>query len=591
MVQPLTIDSIQKNYQADLNWRLRRHPQWTTSYELYRDTVIINRLTQRQSVNVPYMKKTLKTYLTQTNWPVDNEYEDKGNDGQKALFLNAYWTECADRLRLDILEEVDRKQEWLYGRSFMKLNIIDGWFDMEVIDPQNVLVDRYANPWNIHSGRRITHIGIFRTLSDIERNSLFDSAAVQKLRAFFATEQGLILAGQNSLAAADAARRMTDMGVPDVMNPIVGETYVELNEMQYKSWDDETQQDITMVCVTANGNEILMDKPITELLGENLLDILKSYGLAYTWASWAGDVERTDVWSDGGADSVRGLNLVANARWSQKVENGTLVNYGMNFYDSTAKEGWTPVGYDPAPFGFYPLPGAPKDVLQAVQIPEMEDVFNELNFIDSEIQGVSGATAIESGDTDPNQQGAQQTAQEIQILADKAKQRAQNVSKYHKRYWEDIGNIFVALVQANGTDMEKPKLYKKSPKGKYYSKTLDLAKTYSKDGYKVKVGSKADKESDSLQLINKLQVADSMFPGNLPLQKISQQKTLDWLDLTPEETKEVMAFAAQQPQGMPPNGAPPGMPPGPPGMPPNGPKPPVALPQSQPAQIPQTVAA
>ncbi len=44
-----------------------RHPQWTLNYELYRDTVIINRLTQRQSVNVPYMKKTLKTYLMQTN--------------------------------------------------------------------------------------------------------------------------------------------------------------------------------------------------------------------------------------------------------------------------------------------------------------------------------------------------------------------------------------------------------------------------------------------------------------------------------------------------------------------------------------------
>src|SRR5450631_2922679 len=53
MVQPLRIDQIQKNYQADLNWRLRRHPQITTNYELARDTVIINRLTQRQSVNVP----------------------------------------------------------------------------------------------------------------------------------------------------------------------------------------------------------------------------------------------------------------------------------------------------------------------------------------------------------------------------------------------------------------------------------------------------------------------------------------------------------------------------------------------------------
>lgn len=583
-VTPLRIDQIQKNYQADLNWRLRRHPQWTSNYELYRDTVIINRLTQRQSVNVPYMKKTLKTYLTQTNWPVDNEYESKSNDKQAELFLNAYWEACSDRLRLDILEEVDRKQEWLYGRSFMKLNIIDGWIHMEVVDPQNVLVDRYANPWNIHTGRRITHTGIFRALSDIERNPLYDKAATDRLRTFFATEQGLIIAGQNALAAADAARRMTDMGVPDVMNPIVGETYVELNEMQYKSWDGE--QDITMVCVTANGNEILMDRPITDILGENVLDILKSYGLAYTIASWAGDSEVTDIWSDGGADSVRGLNLVANARWSQKVENGTLVNYGMNFYDATAKEGWTPIGYDPTPFGFYPLPGKPKDVLQAVQIPEMEDVFNELNFIDGEIQGVSGATAIENGEDDPNDGGAQQTAQEIQILAAKAKQRAQNISKYHKRYWEDIGNIFVALVQANGDTMTKPTLHKKGPSGKYYAKTLDLKACYSKEGYKVKVGSKADKEADSLQLINKLQVATAQFPNNIPLQKINKQNTLDWLGLTPEENQEVMNFDDQNPQMM---GAPPG-------MPPNGSKMPLAppgagqTPQPLPQRIPQSVA-
>src|SRR5882757_4575244 len=91
MVKPVTIDTIQKDLISDRQWHERRHPQWTLNYELSRDTVIINRLTQRQSVNVPYMKKTLKTYLTQTNWPVDNYYEHKGNDKQAELFLNAYW--------------------------------------------------------------------------------------------------------------------------------------------------------------------------------------------------------------------------------------------------------------------------------------------------------------------------------------------------------------------------------------------------------------------------------------------------------------------------------------------------------------------
>ena len=452
MVVPITVPTIQKHLDSDRRFRERRHQQFTVNYTLYRDTVIVNRLTQRQSVNVPYMKKTIKTYLTQTNWPVDNYYENQANDKQAELFLNEYWTACSERLRLDILEEVDRKQEWLYGRSFMKLNILDGWFHMEVIDPQDVLLDRYVNPWDICTGRRITHVGIYRTLSDVERNPLYDKAAITRLKEFFATKQGLMVSGQNSLIIADRTQRLTEMGVPDAIMPILGETYVELNEMQYKSWDEAKQEDVIMVCVTGNGNEILMDKPMRDILGVNI----------YTWASWAGDVERTDCWSDGGADSVRQLNLVANARWSQKVENGDLANYGMNFYDSTAKEGWTPIGYDPAPFGFYPLPGKPKDVLSSVVVPPMPDVFDELNWIDGVIQGVSGATAVENGQNDPTDKSGQQTAQEIQILASKAKERAGNVSKYHKRYWEDIGNIFVALVMANGGDMTKPKLYKKS---------------------------------------------------------------------------------------------------------------------------------
>ncbi len=551
MVQPLSIDTIQKHLTSDRLFRERRHQQWTTNYELYRDTVIVNRLTQRQSVNVPYMKKTLKTYLTQTNWPVDNYYEDKGNDKQKELFLNAYWDECVDRLKLDTLEEIDRKHEWLNGRSFMKMNILDGWFHMELVEAMDVLLDRYMKPWDLNSARRITHVGIYRTLSDCERNPLYDKDAILRLKKFFATQAGLIKAGQNSIIVADRAQRMIDMGVPDVQNPILGETYVELNEMQVKVWDDAAQEDVVMVVVTANSNEILMQNPMRDILGVNM----------FTWASWAGDVEAIDAWSDGGADSVRQMNLVANARWSQKVENGTLANYGMQFYDSTAKEGWTPVGYSPEPFGFYPIPGDPNKVLRRVDVPQMPDVFGELDWIDKEIHGVSGATAISEGENDDS---GDQTAKEIEILAAKAKERAQNVSKYHKRYWEDIGNIFVALVMANAANMEKPRLHKKSPKGVYFARELDLTKALSQEGYKVKVGSKADKESNSLEMIKKLNVATGLFPNNVPLKKIAKEKVLDWLNLTPDETKEVMDFDEQNPM---PDASAAG--PGAPGVPPN----------------------
>lgn len=49
----VSIDTINANFAADLRWRERRHAPWTQNYQLYRDTVITNRITQRQSVNVP----------------------------------------------------------------------------------------------------------------------------------------------------------------------------------------------------------------------------------------------------------------------------------------------------------------------------------------------------------------------------------------------------------------------------------------------------------------------------------------------------------------------------------------------------------
>lgn len=92
-----------------------------------------------------------------------------------------------------------------------------------------------------------------------------------------------------------------------------------------------------------------MAKPLRDILGIN----------EYTWVTWASDVERTDFWSDGMADVVRTPNQILNVYFSQMIENGVLRGYGMNFYDATAKEGWSPVGYTPSPFGFSPLPVSP----------------------------------------------------------------------------------------------------------------------------------------------------------------------------------------------------------------------------------------
>lgn len=37
---------------------------------------------------------------------------------------------------------------------------------------------------------------------------------------------------------------MTDLGAPHVMNPILGETHVELHEYQQKVWDPDQKEDV-----------------------------------------------------------------------------------------------------------------------------------------------------------------------------------------------------------------------------------------------------------------------------------------------------------------------------------------------------------
>ncbi len=161
MLSTITIDQLQKNHESSRRFRKRRHTNWTDNYDLYRDTVITNRLTQQQSVNVPLMKEVVRTILTKWGDAPDNEYEELGNDEQKNIFINEYWTDCMTRLRGKILDHVDKKQVAIYGRSFMKLNIVGGKFFMEVLDPQDVLVDRYVNPWDIESARHLIHVKIY----------------------------------------------------------------------------------------------------------------------------------------------------------------------------------------------------------------------------------------------------------------------------------------------------------------------------------------------------------------------------------------------------------------------------------------------
>ena len=296
------------------------------------------------------------------------------------------------------------------------------------------------------------------------------------------------------------------MGVPDVMNPIVGETYVELNEMPVQSLGRGEQEDVVDGVVTGNANEILMQKPCEEILGIELLAPGR-HGLETLSGRIVG-ATAARIPSDG-------LNLVANARWSQKVENGTLANYGMQFYEIRRRKTAGRQSDTIRAIRFLSASRtAEEDVLQSVTIPEMARCIQELDWIDTQIQGVTAATgrlgaadrpngqirpANGTGDSDACQQGQGARAERFQI--------PQTLLGGHRQY------LRCALVMANGGEMAQPKLYKKSAGGKYLRRPSDLQETFIQRRLQgQRSARKADKESDSLQHDPEAPVAQHAVP-------------------------------------------------------------------------------
>jgi len=140
-VPQVTLDQVQKNLLADRRWRERRHPHWTSNYELYRDTVITNRLTQRERPAHEGDDPDPPLPGQRTGRP---PFEDYGNDGIRELLMNAYWDKVAEENKYELLDVVDKKNVGLYGRSYTKRNILDGLPRLTTHDAFDMLVDRYA---------------------------------------------------------------------------------------------------------------------------------------------------------------------------------------------------------------------------------------------------------------------------------------------------------------------------------------------------------------------------------------------------------------------------------------------------------------
>src|SRR5689334_20011435 len=118
------IPKLDANETADFDFQKRRHPDWTENYQLFRDKPTINRLTQRQSINIPLIKGTVKTIMANIDEFPDIEFEELGNAKDKEIILNELWKDFVIRDKMEVKDMIDKKQDLLYGKTWTKLNII-----------------------------------------------------------------------------------------------------------------------------------------------------------------------------------------------------------------------------------------------------------------------------------------------------------------------------------------------------------------------------------------------------------------------------------------------------------------------------------
>lgn len=526
------------NKEGGYNYQERRHDDWDENYTLYRDKVIVDRLIQRQTVNLPLMKQTIRTLLKDVDDMPVLYFENLDNDEQAEIFKNEYWNYTVEKNNMTLQDIVDKKQVFLYGRSFDQWQIVDGEIKMTIQDPYDIYVDRYCDPTDIHSSGFLIHTHIYKTFADLEADESYDQEAIRRLKEWYGTDAGLIKAADNNNSVQDKNKRMQDMGLDDVDSPVLGQTYVELTMHFVKRAESDEPEQI-WVYVEADEREILMKKKLEDIYGVTKDHFWRDH---YPYNSWADDVERLDFWSDAVADIVRPSNKVLNAWFSQLVENRTLRNFGMHYYDSSI-EGFTPGSYNPVPWGWYGVPGNPNDAIKKVDIPDLSESLDEMQFVIDMNQRATGATATQQG----AEVDRQITLGEVQLALGEAKERIKGMSKFYTPAWKQRGVMFTKLIEGSADKLNAVKIYKQGKNTKkIYSKEIAPQDWMTKEGYRCKVWSQEEKNSRDTDALQKLNVAKSALPANTKLTEVYNRKLLEFADLTPEEINGIMEEEQQR---------------------------------------------
>lgn len=510
-----------------LKYQKRRHQPWLEIYELYRNITRTNRLTQRQAINVPLMKETIRTISAKINTGSDIRLEDKGGELDKEIIVNAIWNKAAEDNSWDLLDRVDKKQEQLYGRSHFVLNLDpskDIPVTIEVKDVYELLVDPKTKPWDIDTARYTVETNIYKPLDEILTSDKYNPEAKGKLKSEYDKTAGSSRISSYKKQISEKNQRLQALGITDVADLEGFDKIVALDGHITYIWNKELKKFMRYYIVVANENIILRADTLQNVLGVDFLP----------YEGWADDLEITDYWSDGTGDLILTPNKTINTWISQYMENRTLRSFGMNYYDATI-EGFSPTTFQPRPWGWYPLAGKPSEVYQNVEIPNLDGTLNDIQFMVNLAEKASATGAIEKGAVED----AKRTLGEIELAVGNAMKRTNDMAVFYEHARKRLVQKWYKMLEANVPEGKGIKLYKKALDGRISENEVTRDQWVSEKGYNVSVTSKQQRLLEVTDEIQRLKVVQQEYPNNKALRKAVQKRMISLVDLTPQEIQEI----------------------------------------------------
>ncbi len=505
--------------------QLRKHEDWDDNYSLYRNRVKTNRLTQRQAVNIPLMKETIKTLLSKIDDAPTVDWKELGGEEDKEIIYQELWDTHYRDNKLELVDVLDKKNVLLYGIGTKKLNIGKNGVDVDALDVYDVVFDPLMSSGEVETARFVIHQNIFKSAQQILADERYSKEGKDNIKIWMSSPPGITQSAENKKLWEEKMQRLKDMGVDhqDFALLAGGDRIINLTEHYTNIWDTKKKAWERRVIVYADNSVELLNESLVDLIGVDF----------WPFTVWSEDPETNDIYPDSVADLVRTPNKVLNVWFSQMIENRTLKNFQMHWF--LPANGYTPQTYTPGPGVMLPAP--PGDdinkVIRPVEVNGLDDTMAAIQALVTIVERGTGATAIDKGQAEKGVQ----TLGEVQILVGKATERTIGMAKFYHMAWYELCTKWDAMMHANAPKIVK--LYKTGKSGKIYEKKVFASDWKSENGYRPIIASSSEQEAESIKGIQKFMFILGQFPNNTALRKIAQKRMLEAVDLSAEELKQV----------------------------------------------------